>query len=290
MGDFYDKYPLEYNYCISLINLRLINNTMKRIVLFTLLVLASMNVLGQTREEAINAIRQIVMEINKKLPIDFKVATIDKIQIEGSDLCSYYTIDESIIDLDQYASNMKETAPSSLAMGANKEGFSELVVLSELNRKFYIKGAQSGRTKIVFIPAAEVKEAYNLPYATKDFLMEVLLERRKDLSEDWGNGLTLTGIEIEDNYICHRINTDKTVFTIAFLKMNKRENEVEMVNGLIEGFNETKDPILIQLLKYIIKSKMGMKYTYWSDNTAENITFTITPVDMETRVKLKPLY
>lgn len=245
---------------------------------------------GQTRNEAVMALKQGLVQTNKQLPITASFITLERMEIKGNDYIIYATIDEDLMDMDQYMSNMNQNKSNlfTLAAGNNKD-FADLFAKSGLNLKFLVTGKQSRKKGEIALTANEIKSPAENEYNAKDFMVETVKQMQEGLPEDWGDGLSLTSVYIEGNYICYKVKTDESVITISLLKMAKADG-TDMEDSIIEELNASTDAAEILFANYLRKSGMGIKYIYWSRSTSEKITFTISPAMIKAKVKERNYY
>lgn len=264
--------------------------TMKRIYIISILLCLSIIITAQTKYEALSAIKESIALTNKQLPIKASFFTMQKIEIRNNDYIVYMKIDENQQDLDKYVDNMNKSKSNmfSLVAGQRQE-FAKVFIASGLNLKFNVTGNLSRRTKQIFLSSTEIKNSFGNNYSSKDYLKDLVAEMSKTTPEEWGDGLTCTGIKIEGEYVCYQIKTDETVLTIPLLKMAKTEG-YEMENTIIEEFNNTNEAADLFFIKYLKQSNMGIKYTYWSEKTPESVVFIISPYTIKTKVKDKSAY
>lgn len=263
---------------------------MKKAFVINMLLCLSICLTAQTKQEAISALKESVTQTNKQLPLKASFFTMQKIEIQNNDYIIYMKIDENQQDLDKYVDNMNKSKSNmfSLVAGQRQE-FAKVFIASGLNLRFNVTGNLSRRTKHIFLSSEEIKKSFGSNYSSKDYLKDLVAEMSKTTPEDWGDGLTFTGIKIEGDYVCYRIKTDETVLTIPLLKMAKAEGH-EMENNIIEEFNSTNDAADLFFIKYLKQSNMGIKYTYWSEKTPESVVFVISPYTIKTKVKNKSVY
>ncbi len=250
----------------------------------------SLSACGQTRNEAVAALRQGLIETNKQLPITAAFFTMERMEIKGNDYIIHATIDAEQMDSDQYIANMNQNKSNlfSLAAGNNKD-FADLFAKSGLNLKFSVIGKQSRRKGEIVLSGKEINSPSTGNYDAKEYMKEIVEEMNADLPEDWGDGLTLTSVFIEDNYICYKVKTDGSVITIALLKKAKAEG-TEMEESIIEEMNSMTEASEKLFVNYLRKSGMGVKYIYWSSNPSDKVSFSISPATIKAKVKEQKYY
>ena len=249
-----------------------LSNTMKKIFTIYALLCLSINLLAQTKQEALHAIKENILQINKQLPQKVSFFTIQKIDIQ-----------------DNYVNYMRNAKSNlfSLVAGQHQE-FTHMFIASGLNITFKITGNSSRRTKQFTLSSSEIKESFGSSYESKDYIKDIIAEIRKTVPLDWGNGLLCTDIKIEGEYVSYKIKTDETILTISLLKKVKNEGH-EMEDSIIEEFNNANGSLAI-FIKHLKKSNMGIKYTYWSEGSHDSVVFVISPYEIRTKVNDKPLF
>jgi hypothetical protein len=241
---------------------------------------------AQTKQEAVLALKEGVAATNKLLPLQAAFFTMQKMEINANEYIVYMTIDESQQNLDEYIQNMNKYKSNIFALvSGQRQEFAELFITSGLNLRFQITGNRSKKLRQIFLSASEIKNSFGKNYSPKDFIKDYIVEQRKALPEEWGDGLTLTGIDIEDSYICYRVKTDETFLTIPLLQRSKAEGH-EMEDSIMEELNNNKDPMVRTFINYVIQSGLGIKYVYWSEKNADTVSFTISSYTLKTKVQL----
>ena len=266
-----------------------LSNTMKKIFTIYALLCLSINLLAQTKQEALHAIKENILQINKQLPQKVSFFTIQKIDIQNNDYIVCIIIDEQQQDFDNYVNYMRNAKSNlfSLVAGQHQE-FTHMFIASGLNITFKITGNSSRRTKQFTLSSSEIKESFGSSYESKDYIKDIIAEIRKTVPLDWRNGLLCTDIKIEGEYVSYKIKTDETILTISLLKKVKNEGH-EMEDSIIEEFNNANGSLAI-FIKHLKKSNMGIKYTYWSEGSHDSVVFVISPYEIRTKVNDKPLF
>lgn len=251
---------------------------MKKVFILFSLFVACLSSCGQTDNEAVAALKQGIIENNKKLPMTAAFFTLERMEIKGNDYIVLATIDEEQMDFDQYMSNMNQSKSSlfSLAAGNNPD-FAELFVKSGLNLKFSVSGNESKRQESLVLSADEIKKAYGSNDTNpRDFIIASVEQSADELPNDLGNGVSMTSNYIEGDYVCYKFKTDDSHTRISDLKKIKSEGN-QMEESMIEEMMDSDDPGDVAFMRYLLKAGMGMKYIYWNGKAGEKVTFTITP-------------
>ena len=244
----------------------------------------------QVKNEAIVALQQDLEQANKQLPISIAYFTMQRMEIVGNDYTVYMTVDETQIDLDEYVNDLNKNKSNVLSLvSGNHENFSDLLVKSGLNLKFVVLGKQSERQKEVVLSTDEIKENVGADYDAKDLMIETVEDMKQDLPEDWGDGLSLTSVYIDGNYVVYKIKTDETIITIELLKQYALKGN-DMEDSILEELNSTTDPSEKMFYKYLKDSGMGIKYVYFGNNPNDSAVVTITPKMIKSQVKNTNLY
>lgn len=269
---------------------------MKKIIIVLGILVASMSACEQNRKqdqvqnEALAALKQELEQANKQLPMSIAYFTMQRMEIVGNDYAVYMNVDEKQIDLDEYVNDMNKNKSSVLTLvSGNHENFSDLLVKTGLNLKFVVSGNLSKRQKEVFLSSEDIKDNVGTNHDAKDIMKEMVEEMNEDLPDDWGDGLSLTSVYIDGNYVVYNIQTDETLLTIALLKQIVSEGN-DMEESILEEFNSATDPSEKMLIKYMKENNMGIKYVYCSKKTNDSVTITITPEMISSQVKVTNLY
>lgn len=250
---------------------------MRRVLITLALSLFCLTSYAQTREVAKSQMKEAVRMTNEYLPQSLGILSIDKIDVRADDLLVYITIDENQLDFDTYISNMMEAKSSAVAMvvGEN-EAFGELLKKSGLNVMYVVKGNQSGREERLFYSAYDLANASDLETGLNDMIVQMVFQTRNELPQDWGNGMVLTDVYLEDGYFCYLVKVEEAVLSIEDLKEVKSQGTA-MEEGMLQGFASVAEPIEKLFLKYVYESKTGIRYVFWAEESPERISFNLTP-------------
>lgn len=258
---------------------------MKKIFLFLCVLSISCSSCGQSKNDSINALRQDIINTNNSLPIEYSFFSMDKVEIKGGNYNVYITIDENEIDFDQYVSDLGQNMLNaySLVIGSN-ESFSSLFIESGLNICFVVTGKLSKRKEKLILLADEIRKIGS-SYSARDYISSIVDEMNHDLPEDWGDGLYLTSVYIEDDYMCYKIMTDDTVITIPLLHSTQEEGE-NLAEYFIEALNEIEDPLEQQFIRYLKQSGFGLKYIFWSKEHSQSVVFSVSSSTLRSKIHL----
>lgn len=250
---------------------------MKRLIILLALSLFCLSSNAQTKEEAKEQIKIAIQFTQSYLPQSLGVFSLDRMTVQDNDLITYITLDENQISLDAYLLNMEASKSSVTAMvvGENEE-LGKLLKLSGLNVVYVVKGKYSGREERIFISSDELLNASDKETGLNEMLVQMVFQTRQELPQDWGDGMTLTNVYLEDGYFCYEVMTDESVTSIEALKAAKSMGTV-MEEGMLEGFASASTPVEKIFLKYIHNSKAGIRYVFWSNDSAERVSFSLTP-------------
>ena len=232
---------------------------------------------GQTKEEAIIKLQRDIIRTNAQLPAQVGGLTVAMMEIDGGDFFVYCTVDENQMDIDECVANLN----------ANKSQFWTFIledsdetaltfIQSELNIRIVVIGEQTERIEEVILTAGEILEQNNSLFNAYDFMPSLVETMREDLPEYWGDGLTLTSVFIDNNYLCFIVRTDESVITLPLLRIMKAEGQ-SMEQSILEEFTNVNDPNEKLFLTYLRQSGMGIKYVYIDLQFTDAIIFTLTP-------------
>lgn len=261
---------------------------MKKTFIISILLSLSISLTAQTKQQAIFALKENVIFTNKQLPFKAGFFTMQKVEIQNNDYIVYMNIDENQQDLDEYIDNMNKSKSNmfSLVAGQRQE-IAKVFIASGLNIRLKVTGNLSKRTRQILLSSTEIKNSLYNHYSSEEYLKDIVDELKKNIPEDWGDGLTLTEIKIEGNYICYQIKTDETILTIPLLDKISHSEDNEMENSIIEELNNSNDTIELFLIRCLKRSNMGIKYTYWSEKTPKSVVFVISHNTIKSKVKDK---
>ncbi len=228
---------------------------------------------GPRDNEAVVALKQGLAQTNERLPMKYAFFSLDKMEIIGNDYIVRATIDEELMNLDQYVSNMglNKFNVFSLVSNNNKE-FANLFKESGLNFVFEVTGLQSERHQQIVLSADEIKKALETEYTSKDFVEAMVHSSRQGLPADSGDGLVFTDICIEDGFVCYKYLNDESVNPLSRYRLAKSKIE----ENILESIVTSDDLEEIQFFKYMVDCDLGMKYIYTSKKTGESVVFTFT--------------
>lgn len=253
---------------------------MKKIVCLSIFIMIALSSMAQSKDEAIAMLKLQIMQTNKSLPIKNLFITLNKMEIKDGNYIVSIILDEKFVDLNEYVNNIKKNKSELFDMAANRnENFSEILIKSGLNLKFVVSGLQSKRQEEIILTTKEMKEFPNMEESYSDYMNDVITELQNELPENIGDGLTMTSIYIENNYVHFKVKTDDTIITIPLLKRIKSEG-IEIENGILESLAESvesNDPGDKLFVNALTNSGMGIVYIYWSQKSSQTVTFTITP-------------
>ena len=249
---------------------------MKRLLILVVLSLFCLSSYGQTREEAKQQMKAVVSVANEYLPQSLGVMTFDKMTVQANDILVYLTIDEEQLDMDSYVSNMMSVKSAAVAMvvGENEE-LGELLKKSGMNIMYVIKGGQTGREERIFFSSHDLVNALGKEEGLNEMITQMVFTTRSELPQDWGDGMILTDVYLEDGYFCYEVMVDESVVSIESLKLVKSQG-TSMEERMLEGFSSVTEPIEKIFLKYIHDSKTGIRYVFWAEESPERISFNLT--------------
>ena len=228
---------------------------------------------GPRDNDAVLALKQGLIQSNENLPMKYAFISLDKMEIVKNDYIVRATIDEELMNLDEYVSNMGQNKFDVFSIVSNNNrDFAELFKESGLNFVFDVTGLQSERHQQIVLSADEIKKALETEYTSRDFVEAIVNSSRQGLPEAAGNGITFTDICIEDGFVCYKYLNDESVNSLSGYRRAK--NELEEV--VLEGIVTSDDPEEILYYKYMVDCGLGMKFIYSSKKTGESLTVTFT--------------
>lgn len=246
---------------------------MKRHLILILTFCICTSIFAQTKQEAIAEIKKDLELSNKSLPAKFSFFTIYNMTIIENDFIVNIIVDEDQQDIDTYFKNIDKKNILSLVSGSH-QNMTNLLRKAELNIRFVTSGNKSKRTRELFVSSDEIKKSDMSLYTPYEYLIDLINIRKKNLPIDIGDGMMISDMELEGQYLCYKIKTDESIVTMPFL-MKAKEND--LILGFVEAFNTSDDYSQMLLFRRIKLSNKGIKITYWSDKTSERVTVDISP-------------
>jgi TonB family protein len=212
------------------------------------------------------------------------VISLDKMEIVGNDYIAYVTIDEEQLDFYEYVINMQsnKSTIASLILGYNNQ-FAEIFKASELNLIYVVRGSVSKKEAKIVYSAYELNNAPDKETGFSDFINETIAQTKRQLPLDWGDGLTLTDVYLEDNNFCYKVLTDESVMTMEMLQSLKAEGTM-MEDNMLAVLADAEDPVTGLFVKHLTDADMGMKYVFWAEGSYKSVTFTLTPEKLRSAV------
>lgn len=266
--------------------------TKKLLLALLLVVISGANAFAQTQQETREIIKAVVSAMQERLPLDMNGLTLKSVAVKGNDIAFSAVIDEEYLDNDfaSYKKRMTENKTQYLAVSAkNKEQFIKPVIEAGMNIKMTITGNKTGEHFSVVFTPDEMRQALEADYSARDLLTSTVEEMRKELPEDWGEGMSLADVVIDGNNFTYKIKTDGSVLTIGLLKYMKDENGgKDVTDSFIEALNEPSGAFEKMFIKYLLDSGFGLQYTFFDDKN-ESISFVVSPEELKEKVKVQSL-
>jgi len=242
---------------------------------------------GSNDSRALRIVKRSVTETNKQLPKDYDIYTMDKMEVkeETNECVTYFTLDEEKRDFDRFMAEFEHNALANFSMASGNDNiFSEALVASGLNLKYIVTGKHSKEVKEIVFTADKLKQAHENKISVKDYLQDSIEDLKEELPLDAGEGMLITEINIEGDYLVYKVKNDESKVTMQDLEMAKNGGPA-LENGIIKSFNDSDNPAVIMLGKYVKQAAMGVKYIYYTENSNEQVVADVTPEMVKTRVR-----
>jgi len=240
---------------------------------------------GQTKEEAISKMQIDAEESSRFLPQSMGFFTMDKIVVVGNDYILSITIDEELIDYDESITFLQsnKSALASIMLGSDDQ-FAAIFKSSGLNLVYFIKGSLSGRETEIVLSAEVFADAPDKETGYNDLMKKAVVETKKTIPLDFGYGMTLTDVYLEDNYLCYKVKIDERTLT----KFNSDKTEGTGIEyNMLKELAKVNDPIGASFLWILVNGNIGIKYVFWAEDAYEHVTFTLTPEMISSAVNQK---
>lgn len=142
----------------------------------------------------------------------------------------------------------------------------------------------SKKETVFAMTAAELELAKGLS-VNPDQLPSVVEEMRKTLPQEWGDGLSLTDLYLEKDNLVYKIKTDESVLTINLLNMvDDKDGEDVIKTMVLNEITISGDDGVKAFANTLIRTHLGIKIVFWSDQSAKRVTFFISPEEIESQV------
>lgn len=244
----------------------------KKLFLFLTLCLSA-SILAQTKQEALDSIKKDIELSQKSLPANFSSISIYNMSIIDNDFIVNIIVDEDELDIDTYFDNFDNKKILSL-ISVSHQNMANLLKKAELNIRFIVSGNKSKNTRELFVSSNEIKESNILLYTPYEYLVDLINFAQKDLPTNIGEGMMISAMELNDQFLCYNIKIDESLITMPSL-MKVDENDLRTF--FIEFFNTSDDYFLMLLVRRLKLSYRGIKIIFWSDKTNERVAVEISP-------------
>ena len=242
---------------------------------------------GMKNSRAMRIVKRSVKETSKQLPKDYDIYTMDKMEVneEANECVVYLTLDELKRDFDRFMVEFEQNAMTNFSVASGGDNtFIDALVESELNLKYIVTGKHSNEVKELVFTADKLEQAHENKLSVKDLLMHSVENVNVELPLDAGQGMLITDIKIEDDYLVYKVKNDESKITMQDLEMAKNGGPA-LENGIISSFNNTDNASVIMLGKHVKEAGMGIKYIYYTDNSNEQVVADVTPEMVRERVR-----
>ena len=183
-----------------------------------------------------------------------------------------YTVDEQFVDLDVMSYNREEMKTLiSTSMIVELRPLVELLIKTNTNLRFVIRGKSFGKEIIIEYTPTELKELFEAPETPS--LIQTLIDRyNSNLPMEIGNGEIITEIVDKGGAVFYMIKvTDENEFNYL---SGRAESVVKSAQKM--SLKIFTDPIENSFLKIIAESGKGLGYTYFIDGTDESFDIVYT--------------
>lgn len=254
------------------------------------LVLAMVCVLGleaQTPAELRAQFAQSIQTYQKKLPKKYDNGVkITQVEVTDNDFVMYIDVpDEQVGDFEQFKTMLSLYKGNFVKMLYEaKDAEVALFAKTGLNLKVNIRAMPSKKETVFAMTAAELELAKGLS-VNPDQLPSIVEEMRKTLPQEWGDGLSLTDLYLEKDNLVYKIKTDESVLTINLLNMvDDKDGEDVIKTMVLNEITISEDDGVKAFANTLIRTHLGIKIVFWSDQSAKRVTFFISPEEIESQV------
>lgn len=243
----------------------------------------SVTCFSQSAEDLREDIVEAIPTINKSLPIEGENFSLDKMGYVDESLAIYVTLDDSEYSFDLLFKECQDNILRRLsAMSAGDESlelFMQLITLSDMNIMCCYKGVVSGKEGKIIITPEQLTAALDSDAKTesRDMIESTVVMYNSELPKEIGQGMTLTKITFEGDYIVYYFNVNGQKQLIDALKQYKDTDPEGALEGAISEFNSSND-IESDTFKQCIKTAAcGIRYLYYDEESGDKVPYDITP-------------
>ena len=251
------------------------------------LVLAMVCVLGleaQTPAELRAQFAQSIQTYQKKLPKKYDNGVkITQVEVTDNDFGMYIDVpDEQVGDFEQFKTMLSLYKGNFVkTLYEAKDVEVALFAKTGLNLKVNIRAMPSKKETVFAMTAAELELAKGLS-VNPDQLPSIVEEMRKTLPQEWGDGLSLTDLYLEQDNLVYKIKTDESVLTINLLdKVDNEDGENTVKYVVLTEITALGDDNVKAFVNALIEVRLGIKIVFWSDQSAKQVTFFVSPEEVK---------
>lgn len=252
------------------------------------LVLAMVCVLGleaQTSAELRAQFAQAIQTYQKKLPKKYDNGVkITQVEVTDSDFVMYIDVpDEQVGDFEQFKTMFSLYKGNFVKMLYEaKDAEVALFAKTGLNLKVNIRAMPSKKETVFAMTAAEFAKLAKVLPVGADRLPSIVEEMRKTLPQEWEDGLSLTDLYLEKDNLVYKIKTDESVLTIDLLdKVDNEDGENTVKYVVLNEITALGDDNVKAFVNALIEVRLGIKIVFWSDQSAKQVTFFISPEEIK---------
>ena len=110
--------------------------------------------------------------------------------------------------------------------------------------------------------------------ASLDFLSQTVLTAGDYLPHSWGEGMTLTELNLDDNYFGYTLELSNLMF--KNFKILMQTSEQALRQEMLEGIVKTMDDASKEFVESVIAAKVGVQYVMWKEDYSENLTISFS--------------
>ena len=255
------------------------------------LVLAMGCVLGleaQTQTELRTQFAQAIQALQKNLPKEYgNGVKLTRVEVTDSDFVMYIDVpDEQVGDFEQFKTMLSLYKGNFVkTLYEAKDAEVALFAKTGLNLKVNISVMPSKKETVLTMTAAELAELHKGLFVNADQLPSIVEEMRKTLPQEWGDGLSLTDLYLEQDNLVYKIKTDESVLTINLLNMvDDKDGEDVIKTMVLNEITISEDDGVKAFANTLIRAHLGIKLVFWSDQSVKRVTFFISPEEIESQV------
>ena len=214
---------------------------MKRSKLFPVLILSIVAFLSASCQQKESELQTKIKEFNEQCPQSLGLmGEVTSIVYEDDDVVITFTMNEQVVNLMVFESNMRVLRQSMINSFKNSDGdlkeIIDQVVAEDANLVVRYVGATTNKTIEVKITSDELKNSIAKQDSPEKVSLDALQSRvdvlNSQLPAQMDEGMVLTNVTMEEEYVVYNINVDEEKYPIEALENDRAQLEESLKKWL----------------------------------------------------------